>query len=117
MDKIAFTLPNSSPLTIPNAIPANLKGDFTTSGYAFIQLIIDSLFLLITLTSLIFILVAGIRWITSRGEVETVKKARKQLMYSIIGLIVGTMAFFLVRTLIAILGGDPNFWKLPGSSS
>lgn len=112
MDKIAFKLPGGQEVTVPNAIPSNLKGDFSISGYALIQLIINSLFLLIIITSLVFMLIAGIRLITSGGEVEVVKKARKQIIYAIVGLIVATLAFFLIRTMITILGGNPSFWKL-----
>ncbi len=119
MDKfIAFTIPGPSgniKAVVPSSIPANLQGDFSTSGQALIQLIINSLFLLIAATALIFIIFSGIRLITSGGELEAVKNSRRMLIYSIVGLVVATMAFFLVRTLITFLGGDTGssgFWKL-----
>lgn len=111
MNKIALTSPGGE-IAAPSAIPENLKGDFTTSGYAIIQLVINSLFFIITITSLIFILYAGIRWITSGGDVQTVKNARKQLMYALLGLVVAAISFFLVRAIITIFGGEASFWKL-----
>lgn len=113
MDKIAFTLPNGKAVVAPSAIPANLQGGFADSGHAFIQLIINSFFLLIVVSTLILILVAGIRWIVSGGDVNVVKSARRQLIYAIIGLLVASMAFFLIKTVINVLGGSSSFWNLP----
>ena len=112
MDKMMALQFEGQKIAVPSSLPSNLQGDFKTSGQAIIQLAINSLFLLIIVTSLIFILLAGIRMIISRGDVGVLKTAKKQMLYAIVGLIVGTLAFFLVRTIITILGGDPTKYSL-----
>lgn len=111
---IAFTIPGSEEagqeLPVPGGIPNALRGNLSTSGVAIVQLILNGLSLLIVISAVIFILYAGIRYITSEGDPETLAEARKQLTYAIIGLVVASLAFFLIRVVIVVIGGSPEFF-------
>lgn len=49
----------------------------------------------------IFIIIAGIQWITSGGNKEGLQKAKARITYSIIGLIVILLSFFIIK----VIGG------------
>lgn len=101
---------NPQRLVIPSGIPEQLQGGWSTSGLSIVQLILNSLFLLVVFSALTFILYSGIRIIISRGDADALKNTQKQLLYSVIGLVIASLAFFLIRTLIVILGGNPEFF-------
>lgn len=112
---LALTIPGEEgsggkELVVPSGIPQPLQGGWSTSGLSIVQLILNSLFLLVVVSALIFILYSGIRVIVSRGDADALRDARKQLLYSVIGLVVASLAFFLIRTLIVVLGGNPEFF-------
>lgn len=111
---LALTIPsddvNGQQLAVPSGIPEQLRGGWSTSGLSVAQLILNSLFLLVVVSALIFILYSGIRMIISKGDSDALADARKQLLYSVIGLVVASLAFFLIRTLIVVLGGNPEFF-------
>lgn len=114
MKFLSLSLPNpnlTGTITIspPNGVP---QGGFETggAGQSFIQLGITLLFTIGIILTVIFILVAGIQWITSSGDKEKIQKARTRLTYSIIGLIVIIGAFFIINVVISLLGGNPSFF-------
>lgn len=53
--------------------------------------------------SLIFIIVGGINFILSAGDEEKIRKAVNTIRYSIIGLFVSFIAFFIVSFIARIL--------------
>lgn len=93
--------------------PANLPSSLT-NGYSSLQSIIQTgitfLFVFTIILTIIFILYSGIAWITSGGDKEKLQKARARLTYSIIGLLVLAFSFFIVRTVVILLGGNPDFF-------
>lgn len=111
---LALTIPGeegeSQQLAVPSGIPEQLQGGWSTSGLSIAQLILNSLFLLVVVSALIFILYSGIRIIISKGDANALKNAQKQFLFSVIGLVVASLAFFLIRTLIIVLGGNPGFF-------
>lgn len=56
-----------------------------------------------TILSLIFIIIGGISFILSGGNEEKIKKAVHSIRYSIIGLIVAFIAYFLVLFIARLL--------------
>jgi hypothetical protein len=61
------------------------------------------MFGLIASISVIFIIVGGFRLAFSQGNAETVTAARKTITWAVIGLVVGLMAFALIRIVERIL--------------
>lgn len=46
--------------------------------------------------SLVFLIIAGVRFATAYGNDETVQKAKKQAIYAIVGLIISLMSYTIV---------------------
>ncbi len=71
---------------------------FTTFG----QLTSDIVTILISVSaaiSIIFIMIAGIKFVTSSGDEKKLASATSTLTYAIIGLVVTILAFMIVRIL------------------
>ena len=60
--------------------------------------------------ALIFLIWGGIQWTMSGGDKEGIQKARLKLTYAIIGLVVTTLAFFIVNIISGFFGF--NFFTL-----
>lgn len=54
--------------------------------------------------AVIFIIISGIRYITSGGDPKQVEGAKKTMMYAIIGLIVVILSFFIVNFVATFAG-------------
>jgi len=67
---------------------------------------IELMFIGAIILTLIFIVLAGIQWITSGGNKEGIQKARQRLIYSIIGLIIVFFAFFMINIVGGLFGAD-----------
>lgn len=71
-------------------------GSFST----FITNIINVLLFLIGVISVIFIILGGIRFVTSQGDASQVSSARNTILYAVIGLVVAMMAFAIVNWVV-----------------
>ena len=69
------------------------------------QNIINILLYAAGLVAIIMIVVSGIRFVTSRGDSNTVTKARQTLIYSVVGLLIAVLAFAVVNFVFSRLGG------------
>lgn len=65
---------------------------------------ITVLFIGITLTSLIFFILGGIQWIISSGDKAKIEAARKRLVYSLIGLVVVFLSYFIINLVSQFFG-------------
>jgi len=50
--------------------------------------------------AVLFLVIGGIRYITSGGNAESVKKAKNQISYSLIGLVIAALAATIVNYVI-----------------
>ncbi len=110
MNKLSFTIPGGQQIEAPDGVSDKLNGGFDTSGAALIQLGLSWLFLISALLALIFLIFSGIQWITSQGDPNKIAAAKSRLLYSIIGLIVVAISFFVVRAVLTILGADTSYF-------
>lgn len=62
-----------------------------------------ALFILFT-TSLIFLIIGGVKWITSGGDKEGMAKAKNTVTYAIIGLALGLLSFVFMSILGRFFG-------------
>lgn len=109
MDKITFAVPGSSTsLVAPSNIPSGLQGSASSSGTAVFQLTTNLLLSFAAFLALAILIFAGIQWITSGGDSEKLAVAKSRIKYAIIGLVIVTLSFFIVRIVITILGGDSS---------
>lgn len=56
------------------------------------------------IVALYFIIISGIKFITSGGDPKAVEGARKTLMFAIIGLLIVLLSFFIVSVIGYITG-------------
>jgi hypothetical protein len=81
----------------PNsAVCKDLKDSQDESDAAFNNItrnIINVALFVLGIVAIIMIIISGIRWTTSRGDPNSVTKARQILMYSIVGLVIAASAF------------------------
>ena len=85
----------------PSDNPAGTEGDFRVIVLTIIQYFLGFLGLL----AVIMVIYGGVTYTSSAGNDEAVQKAKKIIMYSVIGIIVIFLAFALVNTVIASIGG------------
>jgi hypothetical protein len=64
----------------------------------------DILFYLLILSSIIFILVGGITIATSAGDPNRTELGKKIIIFSLVGLMIGTLAFGIVNLFYGYLG-------------
>lgn len=111
MTKLAqFKVPGGSEgpqdLVAPSGVPEALRGGLENSGTAFFQTIVNNLIILGSFLALVMVIISGIQWIESRGDPEKIASARKRFFFAIVGLIVMLSAFFIVRVIIFLTGGN-----------
>jgi len=68
------------------------------------SLVVNLLFILATILAIVYLIIGGVRWITSRGDKNSVEAARKQIVAAIIGLVVVAAAFFILNVVFGVLG-------------
>lgn len=54
------------------------------------------------ITAILFLIVGGVRFATSYGNDEAIEKAKHQIMYSLIGLLIALLAYTIVSIVINI---------------
>jgi len=64
------------------------------------------IFIIAIIIALIWLIIGGIKWITSSGDASKVEGARNQIIAAIIGLVVVFLAFFAINILLGIFGID-----------
>ena len=62
-----------------------------------IKMILSTVFVVIGILAVVFIIVGGINYTMSQGDPGKVKKAKDTILYGIIGLIVSLAAFAIVQ--------------------
>jgi hypothetical protein len=73
-----------------------------------IKLILNAVFGIIGVVSVIMIILGGISYATSQGDPGKVKKGKDTILYGVIGLIVALLAFAIVNFVLGALGGNSS---------
>lgn len=95
----------------PKGIPKQLQGgNLKSSGI--VQSGYSLLFTAAIILAVIFMLYAGITFITSKGDPTKLAESRKRLKYAILGLVVVILAFAIVSFVLTILGGNNKIFLL-----
>ena len=68
--------------------------------------IINAVIGVLGLVAVIFIIIGGISYMTSSGEAAKIEKAKKTILYAVIGLGICVLAFAIVNFAIGIIGGQ-----------
>lgn len=88
----------------PGGLPSGGFQDST--GNAIINWGITALLIGAVILALFFFIWGGIQWITSGGDKTKVQNARNRMIYSIIGLLIAFLSFFIVNLIGNIFGAD-----------
>ena len=65
--------------------------------------VVQWFFIIAAILAVIYLIMGGIRWITSKGDKAGVEAARKQIVAAIIGLIVVAVAFLVLNVVFNVL--------------
>ncbi len=76
--------------------------------------IVDLLFYVAAFLAVVYLIIGGVRWITSRGDKTGIEAARKQIVAAIVGLVVVAGAFLILKVVFGILGVASPFEAGPG---
>lgn len=68
-----------------------------------LQNIINILLYISGIIAVIYIVIAGFRYITSNGDSSSISKAKNNIMYALIGLVVAIMAYAIVNFVLGKL--------------
>lgn len=104
LKEFALTIPGGDgPVEIvaPENIPSGVDAPSNV-----IQVAFSLLFIVGIIAAVIFAIYAGVLWATSSGDKTKIDRARRTLLFSIIGVIVMTLAFVIVQTIGTILGSE-----------
>jgi len=67
---------------------------------------IQALLIFAIISSLFFLILGGVRWITSGGDKGKVASARSTLVAAVIGLVISLLAFFVVNFILLFFTGQ-----------
>lgn len=103
---LSLKIPGSggTPVVIqtPEGIPSGSAFRLSTLVRAAIELMI----IVGIIAALLYLVYGGLFWITSRGDKEQLDKARRIIVYSIIGLIVMSLSMVIVNLFSQAVGVD-----------
>lgn len=88
------------------SLTANSAGSIIVSA-------VTILLIAAALIALFFLIVGGIRWITSGGDKSKVESARNTIIASVIGLIIALLAYFIITIVLGLFGLSLTNLTLP----
>jgi len=76
----------------------NAGTDATASGA--IAVILNSVYIIIGIVAVIFIILGGVGYATSQGDTNKLTKAKNTVIYSVVGLIIAIAAFAITNYIL-----------------
>lgn len=70
-----------------------------------LQIIFNTVFAIMAAVAVLIIVIAGFRYVISRGDPQAVAKARNAIIYAAIGLVVIMTAYAIVALALNVAGG------------
>jgi len=109
---LALTLPGSGPISLPSQIN-NVSILGVGFGSIIIMWAINLALVLAIIATLVYILWAGWKWITSQGDPKTIETARNMILFGALGLGMVVLSMFLVNIAasflcVPLLGWTPS---------
>jgi len=71
-----------------------------------VKLIVNLFSVVVGIIAVIFIIIGGIKYVTSGGEANNITAAKNTIMYAIVGLVVVALAQLIVRFVLGRVTGD-----------
>jgi hypothetical protein len=76
------------------------------NGGGIVGAVVQVLLLIAIIASVVFIILGGIRWITSGGDQAKIAAARSSILAAIVGLVISLAAFFILNFFVAFFTGQ-----------
>ena len=73
-----------------------------------LQIIITSIIAILGLVAVVYIIVGGVRLMTSTGDPGKVTKAKQTILYALIGLVICALAFAITNWVIGIANSSSS---------
>ncbi|HSD98922.1 MAG TPA: pilin [Patescibacteria group bacterium] len=70
---------------------------------------INFLFVVAAMLALVFLVLGGVKWLTSQGEKEGVNKARETIVAAIVGLVIIFLSYLIVNFVLNLFAGVSLF--------
>src|SRR5579872_6028889 len=70
---------------------------------------INLIFVVAALLALVFLIIGGVKWLTSQGEKEGVNKARETIVASIVGLVIIFLSYLIINFVLNLFVGATLF--------
>jgi hypothetical protein len=83
----------------PNSALCTDKGDIM----GFVSTLVKTLLFILGAVSVVMIIFAGFRYVTSGGDAKAVEGAKNTIMYAVIGLVVALLAYAIVSFVVGKL--------------
>jgi hypothetical protein len=99
MKELAFSIGNWT-IQPPSGVPDGRPGMFGI----IINTVINLLLVAAVLIGLLFLIWGGIDYITSEGQKEKISRARRKIMFALIGIIVAFLAFAAISFVQTLFG-------------
>lgn len=64
------------------------------------------IFIIAIVIALLWLVIGGIKWITSSGDSSKVEAARNQIIAAVIGLVIVFLSFFILNFVLTVFGID-----------
>ncbi len=97
---LALKTPGFGEVQAPDGIPSGSK---YTIG-ALTTLAIEVMLVVGVLVALAYLVYGGFYWVQTRGDKENLDKARRKILYSIVGLLVMALSLVVVNVITNALG-------------
>lgn len=95
-------LPGNFTITT-NSVP---MGGIDPVGNNLLTAIINLFLIIVMALAVIYLVLGGIRWITSGGDPKGIEAARKQITFAVIGVVIVVLAYFIVNFVGDFLGAN-----------
>jgi len=102
---LSLNIPGYGKVDTPENIPSGVQSQSLVTAALSIALIIG------IIMSLFYLIYGGIFWLQSGGDKTKLDKARRTIIYAVVGLIVMSLALLIVNVILAALGIKSPFAK------
>jgi len=82
----------------------NLDIPRTTADHSFIESALQIVFTTTTIIAVLIIAIAGLTYVVSGGNPETINRAKDAILYAVIGLVVSLLALTIVTFILGRVG-------------
>ncbi len=103
----------------PFPVPQSIQHVMDRAGYFggnIFSLGITLMILTAIIIAMFFLVWSGIQWITSEGDKQKLQAAKNRLTYTIVGLIIIFLSFFIV-SIVGVFFNVPLDGKTPGTNN